>query len=69
MVVLYHRAKTGEGQIVDGPPLATGSTFMQAYLAERNVTGIERKSRGNAGFYTAPADAYRARDGWIVCSP
>ncbi len=35
MVALYHRAKTGEGQIVDGSLLATGVTFMQALLAER----------------------------------
>lgn len=66
MVALYHRAKTGEGQIVDGSLLATGITFMQAYLAERCVVGIERQSRGNAGYYTAPADAYRTKDGWIA---
>lgn len=66
MVALYHRARTGEGQIVDGSLLATGITFMQAYLAERGVVGIEREARGNAGFYTGPADAYRAKDGWVV---
>jgi crotonobetainyl-CoA:carnitine CoA-transferase CaiB-like acyl-CoA transferase len=66
MVALYHRAKTGEGQIVDGSLLATGVTFMQALLAERAVTGIERTQRGNAGFYSAPADTYRTRDGWVV---
>ena len=46
--------------------LATGVTFMQALLAERSVTGIERQQRGNAAFYSAPADVYRTRDGWIV---
>jgi len=66
MVALYHRAKTGEGQIVDGSLLATGITFMQALLAERSVLGIERTQRGNAGFYSAPADAYRTLDGWII---
>jgi crotonobetainyl-CoA:carnitine CoA-transferase CaiB-like acyl-CoA transferase len=66
MVALYHRARTGEGQIVDGSLLATGITFMQAFLAERSVVGIEREARGNAGFYTAPADSYRTKDGWIV---
>src|SRR6202000_107159 len=29
-MALLHRAKTGEGQIVDGALLATGVTFMQA---------------------------------------
>jgi crotonobetainyl-CoA:carnitine CoA-transferase CaiB-like acyl-CoA transferase len=66
MVALYHRARTGEGQIVDGSLLSTGVTFMQALLAERSVKGIERQRRGNAAFFIAPADAYQTRDGWIV---
>jgi crotonobetainyl-CoA:carnitine CoA-transferase CaiB-like acyl-CoA transferase len=66
MVALYHRAQTGQGQVVDGSLLATSITFMQALLAERFVVGIERTQRGNTGFYSAPADAYRTQDGWIV---
>ncbi len=65
-LALMHRAKTGEGQIVDGALLATGVAFMQALIAERSVTGIERTQRGNAAFYSAPADTYRTKDGWIV---
>src|SRR5579871_909019 len=66
MVALYHRSQTGQGQIVDGSLLATGATFMQAFLAEHHVLGIKREQRGNSGFYSAPADAYRTQDGWIV---
>jgi len=66
MVALYHRAQTGEGQVVDAALLATGITFMQALLAEKSVMGIERTQRGNAGFYSAPADTYRTKDGWVV---
>ncbi|HLH01079.1 MAG TPA: CoA transferase [Bryobacteraceae bacterium] len=66
MVALYHRARTGEGQIVDGSLFATGVTFMQALLAERAVRGNQRTQRGNAGFYSAPADCYRTADGWIM---
>jgi crotonobetainyl-CoA:carnitine CoA-transferase CaiB-like acyl-CoA transferase len=66
MVALYHRARTGEGQVVDGSLLATGVTFMQALLAERSVMGIERRQPGNAAFYSAPADTYKTKDGWIV---
>jgi crotonobetainyl-CoA:carnitine CoA-transferase CaiB-like acyl-CoA transferase len=51
---------------VDGSLLATSITFMQALLAERSVLGIERTQRGNAGFHSAPADAYRTMDGWIM---
>src|SRR5581483_7445149 len=66
MVALYHRARTGEGQIVDGSLIATGVTFMQAFLAEKSVVGIDREARGNAGFYSGPADAYKTKDGWIM---
>lgn len=66
MVALYHRSRTGQGQIVDGSLLATGVTFMQALLAEHAVTGVERAQQGNAGFYAAPYDTYRGRDGWIT---
>lgn len=66
MVALYQRARTGEGQVVDGSLLATGVTYMQSFLAERQVTGARRGQRGSASFYTAPSDTYRTRDGWIV---
>jgi len=68
MVALYHRQQTGEGQIVDGSLLATGITYVQGLLAERSVLGIERRQLGNTGYYTAPADAYKTKDGWIVVS-
>src|ERR1051325_7420741 len=63
MVALYHRAQTGQGQIVDGSLLATGITFTQGLLAERAVLGIERRQLGNTSFYTAPSDAYPTKDG------
>jgi crotonobetainyl-CoA:carnitine CoA-transferase CaiB-like acyl-CoA transferase len=68
MIALYHRAQTGAGQVVDGSLLATGITFMQNILAERQVLGIERQQIGNTSFYAAPADCYRTRDGWIMVS-
>jgi crotonobetainyl-CoA:carnitine CoA-transferase CaiB-like acyl-CoA transferase len=68
MVALYHRARTGEGQIVDGSLLATSITFVQGLLAEKSVLGTDRHQTGNASFYAAPADTYRTKDGWIVVS-
>jgi len=68
MVALYHRAQTGEGQIVDGSLLATGITYVQGLLAERSVLGIERRQLGSTSFYAAPSDAYKTKDGWIVVS-
>ncbi|HUK92279.1 MAG TPA: CoA transferase [Blastocatellia bacterium] len=66
MVALYHRQKTGKGQLIDVSLLATGVMFMMPLLAERAVTGALRTQLGNTGYYTAPSDTYRTRDGWIV---
>jgi crotonobetainyl-CoA:carnitine CoA-transferase CaiB-like acyl-CoA transferase len=68
MVALYHRERTGQGQVVDGSLLTTGITFMQGLLAEQQVLSAERRQIGNAGFWAAPGDAYRTQDGWIVVS-
>src|SRR6267154_1762220 len=68
MVALYHRAQTGQGQVVDGSLLATGTTFAQSLLAERFVLGAQRRQTGNSSFYAAPADAFQTKDGWIVVS-
>jgi crotonobetainyl-CoA:carnitine CoA-transferase CaiB-like acyl-CoA transferase len=66
MAALYEKQKSGRGQIVEASLLTTGVTFMQALLAERAVTGVERKQQGNTAFHVAPSDAYPTRDGWIV---
>lgn len=66
MAALYEKQKTGRGQLVEASLLATGVTFMQALLAERYVTGVERRQQGNTAFHVAPSDTYRTKDGWII---
>jgi crotonobetainyl-CoA:carnitine CoA-transferase CaiB-like acyl-CoA transferase len=66
MMALYHRQKTGQGQLIDVSLLATGVTFMTPLLAELKTMGIRREQLGNTGYYAAPSDAYRTSDGWIV---
>ncbi len=66
MAALYHRQRTGRGQLIEVSLLATGVTFMTPLLAERRATGIRREQAGNTGYYTAPSDAYRTRDGWVL---
>jgi len=66
LAALLHRHKTGRGQLVEASLLATAVTFMTPLLAERHVTGIERRQQGSRGYHSAPADCYRTRDGWIV---
>src|ERR1044072_3428075 len=66
MLALYHRAQTGQGQLIDVSLRATGVIFMTPLLMERAVTEIRRQRQGNTAYYTAPSDAYRVRDGWII---
>lgn len=66
MTALYHRQKTGQGQLIDVSLLATGVTFMTPLLAELKTMGIRREQLGNTGYYAAPSDAYQTRDGWII---
>jgi crotonobetainyl-CoA:carnitine CoA-transferase CaiB-like acyl-CoA transferase len=66
MTALYHRQRTGQGQLIDVSLLATGVTFMMPLLAERRARGIKREQLGNTGYYAAPSDAYSTRDGWII---
>lgn len=66
MAALYHRANTGKGQLIDVSLLATSVMFMTPLLMERSMTDIRRQGQGNTAYYTAPNDAYRARDGWIM---
>jgi crotonobetainyl-CoA:carnitine CoA-transferase CaiB-like acyl-CoA transferase len=66
MTALYHRQKTGRGQLIDVSLLATGVTFMTPLLAELNTMGIRRAQLGNTAYYAAPSDAYQTKTGWIV---
>jgi crotonobetainyl-CoA:carnitine CoA-transferase CaiB-like acyl-CoA transferase len=66
MTALFERQKTGRGQIVEASLLATSLTFMQTLLAERYVTGVERRQQGNTAFHVAPSDTYQTKDGWII---
>jgi crotonobetainyl-CoA:carnitine CoA-transferase CaiB-like acyl-CoA transferase len=65
MAALFDRERTGEGQLIDVSLLATSVTFMTPFLMERQLTGIFRTRQGNTGYYAAPSDAFRTRDGWI----
>jgi crotonobetainyl-CoA:carnitine CoA-transferase CaiB-like acyl-CoA transferase len=67
VAALYHRERTGDGQLIDVSLLATGVTFMMPLLAERKTMGIKREQQGNTGYYAAPSDVYQTRDGgWII---
>ncbi|AFM16514.1 putative acyl-CoA transferase/carnitine dehydratase [Mycolicibacterium chubuense NBB4] len=67
MMALYHRARTGEGQHVEGALLPTAMMLSNAFLIERDLLGTEKPRMGNQGTSVAPCDLYRtADDGWVL---
>jgi len=66
MTALYHRQRTGRGQLIDVSLLATGVTLMTPLLAELKTMGIRREQTGNTAYYAAPSDVFRTKDGWII---
>ena len=66
LAALMERQKSGKGQIVQGALLATALSFTNATLIEQAVIHANRVPTGNLGQTTAPADIYRAKDGWLL---
>ncbi|MFH1031783.1 MAG: CoA transferase, partial [Chloroflexota bacterium] len=65
MLALYHRDKTGEGQLVDACLIDSAVFFMETYIAEYKMTKHFRPRMGNAHPYTAPSDSFKAKDGYF----
>lgn len=66
LAALLHRAKTGEGQIVEGTLLGTALSFNNAALIEEAALGLGRQGTGTQGQYNAPTDSFRTLDGRIT---
>ena len=60
------RQRSGKGQRVTGALLGTALTVTNATLIEQAVAKPDRIPTGNRGQTSAPADIYRARDGWVL---
>ena len=66
LAALMERQRSGKGQMVTGALLATALTVNNATLIEQAVAKPDRVPTGNRGQTSAPADIYRARDGWVL---
>jgi crotonobetainyl-CoA:carnitine CoA-transferase CaiB-like acyl-CoA transferase len=66
LAALMERQRSGKGQMVTGALLATAVTVTNATLIEQAVARPDRVPTGNRGQISAPADIYRARDGWVL---
>ena len=66
LAALMVRAKTGQGQKVEGSLLGTALAFNAPTLVEQAVAGVDRVPTGNRGQTSAPVDIFRTTDGWII---
>lgn len=66
LAALMHKAKTGEGQLVEGTLLGTSLTFNNTTLIEEAILKVGRVGSGNRGQGGAPVDAFKCSDGWIL---
>jgi len=63
LAALYHRERTGQGQLVETSLLQTGVTYTAAFLSEWETGGKLRKRIGNRGYWYGPYDIYETKDG------
>ncbi len=65
-LALLDRARTGRGRVVEASLFRTALNFANGTLIEEAATGIGRVPTGNRSQSSAPADLFRASDGWIL---
>ena len=65
LAALRQREQTGVGQLVDVAMIDSALTLLGPVVPVAAATGEEPELVGNADRTSAPADAYRARDGWV----
>ena len=67
MAALWHRARTGEGQLVSGSLLGTALAFAAPVLIEEDQLELGREATLNRNPWYGPADVFSTRDGFVMC--
>jgi crotonobetainyl-CoA:carnitine CoA-transferase CaiB-like acyl-CoA transferase len=67
MAALWHRARTGEGQLVSGSLLGTALAFAAPVLIEEDQLALGRQATLNRNPWYGPADVFSTRDGFVMC--
>ena len=64
---IYHRERTGEGQMIDTALLQTAVTIMGPMITEWETGGKLRQQTGNRSPWVGPSDLYKTSDGkWVM---
>ena len=67
LAALYHRQRTGQGQMINTALLQTAVTYMAPYIGEWETGKRLRKQVGNRGYWVGPCDLYKTKDGrWVM---
>lgn len=69
MFALFHRERTGRGQMVDVAMLDIAVSMVASWgvPAEYRLLNVVRQQHGNHSFYN-PSNSYQAKDGWVFLS-
>jgi len=66
MMALFHREKSGRGQVVDAAIYESVMAFMESLLPEYALAGHTRERSGGILPRIAPSGAYPCRDGMVI---
>lgn len=66
MAALWHKEKTGEGQLVEASLLASAISIYGPSLCEQGATQLNRKPSGNRSQTSGPSDVFACQDGHII---
>ncbi|MFC2005822.1 CaiB/BaiF CoA transferase family protein [Chloroflexota bacterium] len=67
LAALYHRQRTGQGQMIDTALLQTAVSYMAPCISEWETDGKLRQQVGNRLHWSGPCDLYETKDGkWVA---
>ncbi|MGB3407671.1 MAG: CoA transferase [Jannaschia sp.] len=66
LAALFHRERTGKGQLVETSLLRGAAHLMSYFYAEYWMTGVERSRMGTANHLSVPNQVFPSADGYVV---
>jgi crotonobetainyl-CoA:carnitine CoA-transferase CaiB-like acyl-CoA transferase len=67
LAALYHRWRTGQGQMIDCSLLLTAVTYTAPFVGEWETGKKLREQVGNRSYWVGPSDLYKTKDGkWVM---